>query len=674
MQAEANFHNAHKTMTTPPVSSSREWLETDGLGGFASGTATGIRTRRYHALMLTATAPPTGRMVLANGFDAWLETAGGKFALSSQCYAPGVIGGDGAQRIEAFGWEPWPYWIFKTEDGTRVELEIFSVKGRPVTCLSWKLLGPPRHAVLSVRPFLAVRDYHSMHKCNPGFRFDAEVKPDRVQWRPYPGTPAVTALTNGGYSHDPQWYYNFLYEAERERGLDCQEDLAAPGVLSWDLADGKAALLLTTGEHASTELPAVVKPVELLNRFREAELKRREHFSSPLQKAADDYIVRRGRAKTVIAGYPWFTDWGRDTFIALRGLCLATGRLEDASDILLAWADSVSEGMLPNRFPDHGEQPEFNSVDASLWYIVAVHEYLQAGKAAGAERKALIAAVEAILEGYSRGTRFGIHADTDGLLACGVPGVQLTWMDAKVGDWVVTPRIGKPVEIQALWLNALKIGGQFSPLWEEMFDRGLVSFRERFWNEAGGCLYDVVDCNHEAGTTDAAFRPNQILAVGGLPFSLLEPDQALRVVAAVEARLWVPLGLRSLAPDGPGYTPRYEGGVHERDAAYHQGTVWPWLIGPFVEAWVRVRGGTNAAKREARGKFLSPILAHLKGAGLGHISEIADAEPPHTPRGCPFQAWSVGEALRLDRVVLAESKTRRIIRPTSRLTRELAAA
>jgi glycogen debranching enzyme len=244
-----------------------------------------------------------------------------------------------------------------------------------------------------------------------------------------------------------------------------------------------------------------------------------------------------------------------------------------------------------------------------------------------------------------------------------------------VGGWIVTHRAGKPVEVQALWLNALKIAGEFSPGWRDVFDRGLNSFRKRFWNEANGCLYDVVDVNHRKGEVDAAFRPNQILAVGGLPFCLLEPEQALRVVAAVEARLWVPLGLRSLASGEPGYTPRYEGGVPERDGGYHQGTVWPWLLGPFVEAWVRVRGGSEAAKREARGKFLAPLLAHLEEAGLGHVSEIADAESPHTPRGCPFQAWSAGEALRLDRVVLAQSAAAAMKRkPASKHVKELVAA
>jgi predicted glycogen debranching enzyme len=650
---------------TPPAST-REWLEADGLGGFASGTSTGIRTRRYHALLLTATTRPTGRVVLVNGLDAWVETANLTFSLSSQCYAPDVIGGDGAQRIEAFGWEPWPHWIFKLEDGTRIELELFAVNGEPATCLSWKLLGPRKDVKLHVRPFLSGRDYHSLHKSNPAFRFDAEVKLDRVSWRPYNYMPAVTALTNGGYSHQPNWYYNFIYEEERNRGLDCEEDLAAPGVFSWNLSDGKAALVLTTSEHAAESLPAIVKPVELLNKLRAIQQKRREQFSSRLHRAADAYIVQRTGtpnsdsvgSKTIIAGYPWFTDWGRDTLIALRGLCLATGRLGDAREILLTWSGAVSEGMLPNRFPDQAGPPEFNAVDASLWFVIAVHEFLQAAQkqrlALNGDRRKLLAAVEAILDGYSKGTRFGIRADTDGLLACGVPGLQLTWMDAKVGDWVVTPRIGKPVEVQALWLNALWIASQHNDRWKELLQRGLDSFPARFWNAERRMLYDVIDVNHQPGTTDASFRPNQILAVGGLPLRLIEDNRAFLIVEGVKDHLWTPLGLRSLAPGEPGYAPRYEGGARERDGAYHQGTVWPWLIGAFVDAWTWVHKRTPPALREARREYLQPLLNHLEEAGLGHISEIADAEAPHMPRGCPWQAWSVGEALWLDQVVLAE--------------------
>jgi predicted glycogen debranching enzyme len=260
-----------------------------------------------------------------------------------------------------------------------------------------------------------------------------------------------------------------------------------------------------------------------------------------------------------------------------------------------------------------------------------------------------------VLEGYAQGTRHGIRLEADGLLAAGEPGLALTWMDAKVAEGAVTPRIGKPVEVQALWLNALKIG---SEVWERgpaAFARGLKTFELRFWNEAQGFLHDVVDDGHRAGAVDSAFRPNQIFAVGGLPFPLITGPRARRIVDAVEERLLTPLGLRSLAREEPGYRPRYEGGVRERDGAYHQGTVWPWLLGPFVEAWVRVHGSTTDAKTEARRRFLAPLLRHLDEAGLGHVSELADGDAPHSPRGCPFQAWSVGEALRLDRVVLAEA-------------------
>ena len=389
---------------------------------------------------------------------------------------------------------------------------------------------------------------------------------------------------------------------------------------------------------------------------RTMERHRRSSFASPRERAADAYLVRRGEGKTIIAGYPWFGDWGRDTFIAIRGLCIATGRLEDARDILVQWAGVVSEGMLPNRFPDQGDAPEFNSVDASLWYIIAVGDYLRAVEkqpklTLDCHTEKLRAAVEAILTGYHDGTRFRIHADTDGLLAAGEPGYQLTWMDARVDGREITPRIGKPVEIQALWLNALAIGAQFSPRWQSVFEMGRTSFEARFWNGDGDYLYDVVDCDHQPGTTDRAFRPNQIFAVGGLPLQLLSAERARQVVDAVEARLLTPLGLRSLAPNEPGYVGHYGGGVAQRDGSYHQGTVWPWLIGAFVDAWLRVRGNSAEAKAEARARFLPPLFEHLEHAGLGHISEIADGDPPHAPAGCPFQAWSLGELLRLEKLL-----------------------
>ena len=372
-------------------------------------------------------------------------------------------------------------------------------------------------------------------------------------------------------------------------------------------------------------IPQAASAASAYRGLRRDERARRARFGSRLERAADAYLVRRGGGRTIVAGYPWFTDWGRDTFIALRGLCLATGRLDDARSILLEWAGHVSEGMLPNRFADQGA-PEYNTVDASLWYVVAVHEYLCAladrgDESSAAERRLLGDAVRRILAGHVRGTRYGIRVDEDGLLAAGEPGVQLTWMDAKVGDWVVTPRVGKPVEIQALWLNALRAAGEFTSDYDGLLERGTRSFLDRFWNEQRGCLHDVVDVDHVPGRTDGTIRPNQIFAVGGLPFPLIEGEAARRVVDLVERTLWTPLGLRTLEPGADGYRPRYEGGVLSRDGAYHQGTVWPWLLGPFVEAWVRVRGGSDEARSEARRRFLQPIAgasrSGRRGAHLG---------------------------------------------------------
>ena len=639
-------------------SMSTEWLEVDGHGGFASGTTAGVRARRYHALLLVATTPPTGRMVLVNGLDARVATPAGNFALSSQCYGPGILHPDGMKRVSNFEPDPWPRWTYQLEDGTGIEQETFIPAGTSSVVLTWRLAESRPGVTLTVRPLLSGRDYHALHHENSALRFDAAVSHERVEWRPYTGIPGIVARANGRYAHLPEWYRNFQYEEERSRGLDYTEDLAAPGIITWDLSAGEAVCILsaTRGEDGAPEddEPAAVA----VARWRADEAVRR-CAPSRLARAARAYVVDRGAGRTIIAGYPWFTDWGRDTFIAMRGLCLATGRLDDARAILMRWAATASDGMIPNRFPDLGDSPQYNSVDASLWFIVAVHEFLQAARSrkwrvARADRATLRSVVDAILDAYMRGTRHGIRCGRDALLAAGEPGLQLTWMDAKVGDWVVTPRIGKPVEVQALWLNALRLAGGSSAQHRRTFRRGVEAFRERFWNTSGGYLYDVVDVDHHAGAIDASFRPNQILAIGGLPLQLLDGERARQIVDGVEKQLLTPLGLRSLAPDDPAYAPRAQGGVRERDAAYHQGTVWPWLIGPFVEAWVRVRGSTAAAKREARQRFLTPLLTHLDAAGLGHISEIADGDPPHTPRGCPFQAWSVGEVLRLDLSVLAE--------------------
>jgi predicted glycogen debranching enzyme len=656
-----------------PPDSGAEWLEADGLGGFASGTVSGIRTRRYHALLLTATTPPAGRMVLVNGFDAWVETPDETFAISSQRYAPDVVHPNGAARIESFEYEPWPRWRYRLTDDLIIEQEIFVPHGQSAVFISWRVVaggadpggnGPgstldqpgstPPATTLKVRPFFSGRDFHSTHHENGSFRLQVDVSGERTTYRPYDGVPAVVAFSNGEYTHEPAWYRNFLYAEEQARGLDAVEDLASPGILTFAISKHPAVLMLAAEGHAITDIESIEARYALV---RTNELQRRENFRTPLERAADAYLAKRGDGKTLLAGYPWFGDWGRDAFIALRGLCIATGRLEEARDILVQWSGAVSEGMLPNRFPDSGETPEFNSVDASLWYIIAVNDYLIAaekrpGLTADCHTEKLRAAIEAILVGYSAGTRFGIRADNDGLLAAGEPGQQLTWMDARVDGREITPRIGKPVEIQALWLNALAIGSRFSPRWQSVFEKGRAAFEAKFWHEDAGHLADVIDCNHRAGEVDLTFRPNQIFAVGGLALQLLSQEKAHRVVDAIEARVLTPVGLRSLAPDESGYTAHYGGSVAQRDGSYHQGTVWPWLIGTFVEAWVRVRNNTDAAKEEARSRFLPPLYRHLNEAGLGHISEICDAEPPHTPRGCPFQAWSLGELLRLERTVL----------------------
>src|SRR5262252_3777065 len=639
-----------------PISDSAEWLEADGLGGFASGTTSGVRTRRYHALLLTATTPPSARTVLVNGLDAWIETPHGNYFLSSQRYAPDIINPDGTTHLTEFQLRLWPKFHFTLRDDLKVDHELFVPYGQSAVVLSWRLVGDIEGAVkLCVRPFLSGRDFHATHHENTLFQFDPQFRHDRVRWKPYANLPAVVARSASTYRHSPAWYQNFLYTEERARGLDYMEDLASPGVFEWDLHDGPAALIFSAEGFGNIDENGEL--VEVVEKLRTKEKARRQLFSSSLEAAADSYLVRRGSGKTIIAGYPWFGDWGRDTFISLRGLCLATNRLEIARDILVEWAGTVSRGMLPNRFPDQGIEPEFNSVDASLWYVIAVHEYLQAatgkpGLADAEVSRKLGQAVEAILSGYSQGTRFQIKADSDGLLAAGEPGFQLTWMDAKVDGHVVTPRIGKPVEVQALWINALWIGQSFSSEWQPLFKRASEAFAARYWNDAGGYLYDVLDVEHKSGVVDPSSRPNQIFAVGGLPLVLLPAERARQLVEAVESALYTPLGLRSLAPRESGYVPHYEGDAWHRDTAYHQGTVWPWLIGPFVEAWVRVRGNTADAKAMARQQFFTPLQEHLNQAGLGHVSEIADAEPHFTPRGCPFQAWSLGELLRLDRVVL----------------------
>lgn len=636
-----------------------EWLEADGLGGFASGTTSGVRTRRYHALLLAAARAPAERRTLVQGFVARLVTPAGAVDFWPQAYAGGFTTGAEADAVEFTG-EPWPTWHFRTRLGV-LAVELFVPRGMAAVVVSFRLESSAGHARLELRPLLSGRDYHATHHENPVFDFEARPLGAARRFAPYPDVPAVVSLANAEYRAAPDWYRRFHYAEDEARGLDALEDLASPGELHFDLGAAEALWVLAADVPGR---PALEREnlVELVARWRTTERARRASFRDPLERAGSAYVVARRPGRSVIAGYPWFGEWGRDTFIAVRGLCLATGDFETARSILCEWATVVSEGMLPNRFPDAAHaapDADYNSVDASLWFVLAAEELLTASERtlSESERELLEAAILDIVRGYARGTRYGIRCDADGLLRAGEPGVQLTWMDAKIGAWVVTPRSGKPVEIQALWVHALGAAGRLRVEFAGAAAKARAALESRFWNEERGMLFDVIDVEHVPGAVDAACRPNQIFAAGGLPLTLVSPQRARRIVDAVERELWTPLGLRSLERGHPAYVPHYRGGQAERDAAYHQGTAWPWLMGPFVEAWLKTRHFTLEAKAEARARFVAPLREHLARAGLGHVSEIVDGDAPHAPAGCPFQAWSLSELIRLERGVLAEDAT-----------------
>lgn len=660
--------------------SALEWLETNGLGGWASSTVAGAHTRRYHGLLVAATRPPAGRRVLLSKLEETLVVPGDggtkRVELGANLY-PGAVHPRGFERLVSFSRESFPTWVYEAE-GFRLRKTIGALGGENTTLVVYELLAkddlasapgagvsecaslsssvPEGALQLELRPLFAGREMHSLGTADPTRVWKAVGSPASaagVRFSAGAGETDVFVEVGGAeFRAEGSWYYDFEYAEERARGFDFREDLHMPGAFTVRLEVGKpVGVVISTEDRPGRDAARLLAD----ERARRERLVTLAGAVNPIVRrlvlAADQFLVKRSGAdaggSTIIAGYPWFADWGRDAMIALPGLCLATGRHAQAREILRAFVGALSEGMLPNRFPEQGEAPEYNTVDATLWLFVAAERYLGATGDAEFVRAELLPRLDDILAWHGRGTRFGIGVGGDGLLSAGEPGVQLTWMDAKVGDEVVTPRHGMPVEIEALWYNALRItaalhrrfgGRERAAMLGKLAGVVRQRFEERFWNESAGALFDVVS---ELGN-DATCRPNQIYALS-LPYPLLPRDKAAAVLATVEGRLLTPRGLRSLAAGEPGYRPRYEGGPAERDRAYHQGTVWGFLTGAYVDALVRYRG--SAGRRQAR-DLVAGFAPHLAEACVGTISEIFDAEVPHRPRGAFAQAWSVAELLR----------------------------
>ncbi len=676
----------------------REWLVTNGIGGFASGTVAGMNTRRYHGLLFAALQPPLGRMLVLARLDEQVARDGRIFALTTNEWTGGTISPRGYTLLESFHLEgSIPVFTYALADAL-LQKRVWMAHGANTTYVTYRL-ARGRHSIqINLTPIGGWRDYHS-HNRGLTARPTAHPVEHGVRVAVNAGANQYWLRADRGAFHlESTWYWGFYHRVESYRGLDTDEDLFSPGRFCAELAPGDALTFVAT-LHEETNLDG--RAAYQAERARQATLlervglKDQPAWVEQLVLAADQFIVNRdsgtgdsgfgaivpeakrsgirdaglgmrdpppatrhsppATGKSVIAGYHWFGDWGRDTMISLPGLTLATGRPEVAASILRTFARYVDGGMLPNRFPDVGERPEYNTVDATLWYFNALHQFdrylSERGSVIRETDHELVAelypALVEIIAWHLRGTRYGIKVDArDGLLSAGEPGVQLTWMDARVDDWVVTPRQGKPVEINALWYNALRVLADFArrldkpddaSRWTELAERVTSSFAARFWYAEGGYLYDVVD---GPDGDDPALRPNQLLAVS-LPHSPLAPDQARQVVDACAAALLTSYGLRSLAPDHPAYVGVYGGDRWQRDGAYHQGTAWGWLIGPFVEAHYKIYGDAEAAR-----SFLRPFAQHLADHGLGTISEIFDGDPPHTPRGCIAQAWSVAEVLR----------------------------
>lgn len=636
----------------------KEWLLTNELGAYASGTVVGCNTRRYHGLLVATTTPPTGRVVTLSTVMEELEAGGERHELAVNEF-PGAVARCGLSYLRQFRNDHAATFVYRVGEMELIKEVLLSDAANAVV-VRYTLHGGS--GVLRVRPFAAMRDFHHLRNRDDAARITFETTDEGlvIQDRSseLPGLYVISREAT--VEPSPDWWYRFRYRVDAERGQDCLEDLYTPGVLRYEMSDGESCQFtagLGSPRPVGFETTRAVRQ-RRLERIVETLGDQADETTRRLAGAADAFVVRRsfpGRADsaTILAGYHWFADWGRDTFIALPGLLLSTGRFEEARRVFRTFTAHVSDGMIPNRFDDYSSAAHYNSIDASLWFIIAAERYLAATGDTEFWLSELLPAMLRILHGYESGTLFDIHADADGLLSGGSSDTQLTWMDAQADGRPVTPRHGKAVEINALWYCAHRIVAErcaeTDPDRAERFasQAELIAeaFNRTFWNESGRCLYDCVGSDGP----DDSYRPNQIFAVS-LPHSPLPANRQQAVFNVVREKLLTPFGLRTLAPDDAEYRGHYAGGWSQRDSAYHQGTAWAWLIGAFIEAHLKVSGGGEEALAQAK-QWLEPFEAHLAEAGLGFISEIFDGDPPHTPRGCTAQAWSVGEVLRAGRLL-----------------------
>ena len=650
----------------------REWLVTNGLGGFASGTVAGTATRRYHGLLIAALQPPVGRKLLVAGLDESVRYLESSFPLATNRWSSGFVSPNGYLQIESFFLEGTkPVWRYAFTDAL-LEKRVWMKQGENTTCVEYTLVRGNGPVEIDAKVLVNYRDFHVTTQAGD-WRMRVEPVENGLKIQAFDGA-APFYLKSAGASVQPrhEWYRDYFLPTEQERGLDDREDRLFAGQFHFRLGVEESVTLVFTTEEA-TSLDGMEARTEQSNHewklFKAWQEQHNKACSSPAEEepgwlwqlvlAADQFVVRRAlpedpEGMSLIAGYHWFGDWGRDTMIALPGLTLPLGRPDIARKILLSFSWYVNAGMLPNNFPDFSGPPQYNTVDAALWYFEAVRQYYAATQDLELVQQLFPALVE-IVDAHVRGTRYNIKVDpADALIFAGSAEVQLTWMDAKIGDWVVTPRIGKPVEINALWINALHTMADFARLlvrpgegYEKLAEKATRNFR-KFWNSERDCCFDVID---EPGRgNDASLRPNQIFGVS-LPVSPLSERQQKSVVDAVAKHLLTSHGLRSLAPSEPAYKGKYTGGPRERDAAYHQGTVWAWLLGPFALAHYRVYGDRAAAQ-----SFLEPLGQTIYSSGLGTISEIFGGDPPFPAAGCIAQAWSVGELFRAWQTLSAASE------------------